>query len=92
MNYLSIWRIEVMIINKQLIHVRQKELLDEAERYRLIRSVNPSPDRPKLIYAKAMNWIGNLFLIWGTRLTIRIGEKNIIGEPGLVDDQIQGAY
>ena len=81
-----------MIIHEQLMHIRQNEILDEAEHYRLIRSVKQSPDRSRVNYANVMSWIGNLFLIWGTKLTIRFGEKNIINEPGLVNNQIQNVH
>lgn len=78
-----------MIIYEQLVRIRQKEILDEAERYRLISMVKPSPVRPRKNYSRMMTWIGNLFIIWGTKLTKRFGEKNIIIEPGVADNQIQ---
>ena len=81
-----------MIIFEGYMHLRQRELIDEAERYRLASKVKNSPGRPNHNYARVMNWIGSQMLKLGTWLTMRFGEKTIIAQSGIVDNHIQGTH
>lgn len=81
-----------MFIQEEFMRVRQKEILDEADRRRLISRVKYSPGRSKIQYAKVMTWIGGIFLNLGTSLTERFADKTIIAESGIRDNCIQGTH
>jgi hypothetical protein len=57
-----------------LIHQeRYKELLREAERYRLVRQVRTGHERRHLFYRQALAWLGRRLIAWGWRLQERYG-------------------
>ena len=57
-----------------LIHQeRYKELLREAERYRLVRKVRAGREKRHLSYRQALAWLGRRLIAWGWRLQERYG-------------------
>jgi hypothetical protein len=80
------------IIYEEYMKMRQKELLDEAERYRMTSKVKSFHGRPQPNYARVMSWTGSLMLKLGTWLTIRFGDKTVIAQSGVVDNHLQGTH
>ena len=50
-----------------------KDLLREAERYRLVRQVLAGRERRYLFYYRALTWLGFRLVAWGWRLQERYG-------------------
>jgi len=82
----------MMIFDEQLMRIRQKEILDEAERNRLANSIKPSHDRRRRSYARMLTWTGNKLLNWGVWLTTRFGDTTILSESGALENRIQGIH
>jgi hypothetical protein len=70
-----------MIFYEEYKNVRQKELLAEAERDRLVNKFNQSPIPSKPNFSRMVTWLGNLLLTWGTWLTLRFEENTMLTEP-----------
>ena len=52
---------------------RNKELLREAERYRLVRQVLAERGRRDRAWVQALAWLGRRLVAWGQRLQERYG-------------------
>ena len=50
---------------------RNRDLLREAERYRLVRQALPACRRHVRIYSRALIWLGRRLVDWGRRLQER---------------------
>ena len=50
---------------------RNKDLLREAERYRLVRQVLPARRRHSRFHCRALIWLGRRLVGWGRRLQER---------------------
>lgn len=70
-----------MIFYEEYKNVRQKELLAEAERDRLVNKFNQSPIPSKPNFSRMVTWLGNLLLTWRTWLTLRFEENTMLTEP-----------
>ncbi len=70
-----------MIFYEEYKNVRQKELLAEAERNRLVNKFTQSPIPSKPNFSRMVTWLGNLLLTLGTWLTLRFEENTMLTEP-----------
>jgi len=52
---------------------RRKDLLREAEEYRLARLVLAGRERRPRLYYRALTWLGRRLIAWGYRLLERYG-------------------
>jgi hypothetical protein len=52
---------------------RRKDLLREAEEYRLARLVLAGRERRPRLYYRALTWLGRRLVAWGYRLQARYG-------------------
>ena len=79
-----------MILHEEYMHFRQKEIFDEADHIRLIKSIEPSTRHQNVIFARAMKGIGKMLLNWGAWLTNRYEDKKIVGDQGMVGKKVEG--
>ena len=77
-----------MLYNEYLVQVRHEELLDEAERYRLISQAQRRSARKKYSYALALAWLGIRLCNWGNRLQERFGDAGRVGPSQAVKSGI----
>lgn len=70
----SIGRCEMFTWNDVLVQEeRRKDLLREAEEYRLARLVLAGRERRPRLYYRALTWLGRRLVAWGYRLQARYG-------------------
>lgn len=58
-------------MDEELVYLHQRELLKEAEHYRLVQQVSaarPRQQRGRLLQARAAAWLGGHFVNWGNAL------------------------
>jgi hypothetical protein len=57
----------------EFYRIRQEEILQEAEKQRLISQVNRKPSRRKISLAPTLVWLGSKLYRWGYILQERFG-------------------
>lgn len=78
-----------MIIHENLAHLRQEEILAEAERRRLISKAKLHPVRINSYSARSMAWLGSLMHIWGSRLEKRFGKDAVVNHSQSIDRSLK---
>ncbi len=64
-----------------LMRLRQEELLQEAERYRLISLAQKNAPRGNQPYRRVLVWLGSKLSDWGSQMQARFGETRVSVSP-----------
>lgn len=64
-----------------LMRDRQKEILREVARYRLLAQAQQGPPRRKHLYALVLNYLGTRLSKWGSILQERFGDAEMVLPP-----------
>ena len=62
----------------ELSKLRQKELLKEAEHYRIISQVKRGSSRQRKTLARGLAWWGSILSRWGRILQERFGDSGLV--------------
>jgi hypothetical protein len=69
-----------------IIHERRKMLLREAERMRLINSLQRQKSKKRRIFWIVVNWWGTQMVKWGLKLqSYKMGPPSQVGVMGVAD-------
>jgi hypothetical protein len=74
-----------MHIHEYLMGQRHKELLKDAERYRLISLAKRHQVRTFPYYARSLAWLGSRMCSWGNLLESRFGDQSAFSNSQSVD-------
>jgi hypothetical protein len=67
-----------MMYEYEIVKLRQKELLQEAEHYRLISQIKRGSSRQRNTLARALAWWGSILSRWGRILQERFGDSGMV--------------
>ena len=70
-----------MLLNEDLMRIRQEEILSQAEYNRLVAQAKRRSPRRWSYSGRALTWLGNRLIKWGEHLQLRFGDAKKISQP-----------